>query len=159
MALFEKLSGALQKVFKDLRGHGKLTEANIQDAMREVRMALLEADVNFTVVKEFVAKVREKCLGQEVLQSISPGQQVVKFVHDELVALLGGAQKDFDFSGRPSGVLMIGLHGSGKTTTTGKLALKWKKAGRNVLLAACDIRRPAAVDQLKILAGQSGSAS
>jgi signal recognition particle subunit SRP54 len=156
MALFEKLSGALQKVFKDLRGHGKLTEANVQEAMREVRMALLEADVNFTVVKAFVASVREKCLGQEVLQSISPGQQMIKFVHDELVALLGGSQKDFDFTGRPAGVMMIGLHGSGKTTTTGKLALKWKKAGRNVLLAACDIRRPAAVDQLKILAGQVG---
>ena len=156
MALFEKLSGALQKVFKDLRGHGKLSESNIQDALREVRMALLEADVNFTVVKEFIAKVREKCLGQEVLQSITPGQQMVKFVYDELVALLGGSHKEFDLAGKPAGVMMIGLHGSGKTTTTGKLALKWKKAGRNVLLAACDIRRPAAVDQLKILAGQVG---
>ena len=156
MALFEKLSGALQKVFKDLRGHGKLSESNIQDAMREVRLALLEADVNFTVVKEFIAKVREKCLGQEVLQSITPGQQMVKFVYDELVALLGGSHKEFDLAGKPAGVMMIGLHGSGKTTTTGKLALKWKKAGRNVLLAACDIRRPAAVDQLKILAGQVG---
>jgi signal recognition particle subunit SRP54 len=156
MALFEKLSGSLQKVFKDLRGHGKLSETNIQDALREVRMALLEADVNFTVVKAFIAKVKEKSLGQEVLQSISPGQQMVKFVYDELVALLGGSQKDFDLTGKPAGILMIGLHGSGKTTTTGKLALKWKKAGRNVLLAACDIRRPAAVDQLKILAGQVG---
>lgn len=156
MALFEKLSGSLQKVFKDLRGHGKLSEANIQDALREVRMALLEADVNFTVVKAFIAKVKEKSLGQEVLQSISPGQQMIKFVYDELVALLGGAQKEFDLTGKPAGILMIGLHGSGKTTTTGKLALKWKKAGRNVLLAACDIRRPAAVDQLKILAGQVG---
>ncbi len=156
MALFEKLSGALQKVFKDLRGHGKLSESNIQDALREVRLALLEADVNFTVVKEFIAKVREKCLGQEVLQSITPGQQMVKFVYDELVALLGGSHKEFDLAGKPAGVMMIGLHGSGKTTTTGKLALKWKKAGRNVLLAACDIRRPAAVDQLKILAGQVG---
>ncbi len=155
MALFEKLSGALQKVFKDLRGHGKLTESNIQDAMREVRMALLEADVNFTVVKAFVASVREKCLGQEVLQSISPGQQMIKFVHDELVALLGGSQKDFDLGGKPAGVMMIGLHGSGKTTTTGKLALKWKKAAR-CAAGACDIRRPAAVDQLKILAGQVG---
>jgi signal recognition particle subunit SRP54 len=156
MALFEKLSGSLQKVFKDLRGHGKLSETNIQDALREVRMALLEADVNFTVVKAFIAKVKEKSLGQEVLQSISPGQQMMKFVYDELVALLGGSQKEFDLTGKPAGILMIGLHGSGKTTTTGKLALKWKKAGRNVLLAACDIRRPAAVDQLKILAGQVG---
>jgi signal recognition particle subunit SRP54 len=156
MALFEKLSGSLQKVFKDLRGHGKLSETNIQDALREVRMALLEADVNFTVVKAFIAKVKEKSLGQEVLQSISPGQQMIKFVYDELVALLGGSQKEFDLTGKPAGILMIGLHGSGKTTTTGKLALKWKKAGRNVLLAACDIRRPAAVDQLKILAGQVG---
>jgi signal recognition particle subunit SRP54 len=156
MALFEKLSGSLQKVFKDLRGHGKLSETNIQDALREVRMALLEADVNFAVVKAFIAKVKEKSLGQEVLQSISPGQQMIKFVYDELVALLGGSQKEFDLTGKPAGILMIGLHGSGKTTTTGKLALKWKKAGRNVLLAACDIRRPAAVDQLKILAGQVG---
>ncbi len=156
MALFEKLSGALQKVFRDLRGFGKLSESNVQDALREVRLALLDADVNFQVVKEFIARVREKCLGKEVLESVTPGQQIIKHVHDELVALLGGTHKEFDLSGRPCAVMMIGLHGSGKTTTSGKLALRWKKGGRNVLLAACDIRRPAAVDQLKILAGQVG---
>jgi signal recognition particle subunit SRP54 len=156
MALFEKLSGALQKVFRDLRGYGKLSESNVQDALREVRLALLEADVNFHVVKDFVARVREKCLGKEVLESVTPGQQVVKFVYDEMVALLGGTHKEFDLGGQPAAVMMIGLHGSGKTTTTGKLALRWKKGGRTVLLAACDIRRPAAVDQLKILAGQVG---
>ncbi len=154
--LFDKLSSSLQKVFRDLRGLGKLSESNVQDALREVRMALLEADVNFGVVKEFIARVREKCLGQEVLNSITPGQQMVKFVHDELVALLGGTARDFDFTGRPVRVLLLGLHGSGKTTTAGKLALRWKKSGRNVLLAACDIRRPAAVDQLRILATKAG---
>ena len=156
MALFDKLSGALQKVFRDLRGFGKLSESNVQDALREVRLALLEADVNFQVVKEFIARVREKCLGKEVLDSVTPGQQIIKHVHEEMVALLGGSHKEFDLSGRPATVMMIGLHGSGKTTTSGKLALRWKKSGRNVLLVACDIRRPAAVDQLRILAGQVG---
>ena len=156
MPLFEKLSGAFQKLFRDLRGYGKLSESNVQDALREVRLALLDADVNFHVVKEFIARVREKCLGKDVLDSVTPGQQIVKHVHDELVALLGGSHKEFDLSGRPAAVMMIGLHGSGKTTTSGKLALRWKKGGRNVLLVACDIRRPAAVDQLKILAGQVG---
>jgi signal recognition particle subunit SRP54 len=154
--VFDKLSASLQKVFKNLRGYGKLTEANVQEALREIRMALLEADVNFQVVKDFIARVRTKCLGAEVLDSITPGQQFTKHVHDEMVALLGSARKDFDLSGRPATILMIGLHGSGKTTTSGKLALRWKKAGRRVLLVACDIRRPAAVDQLRILAGQAG---
>ncbi|HMP75031.1 MAG TPA: signal recognition particle protein [Kiritimatiellia bacterium] len=156
MALFDKLSGALQKVFRDLRGYGKLNEKNVQDALREVRMALLEADVNFTVVKEFIARVREKAMGADVLESISPGQQFIKHVNDELAALLGGETREFDLSGKPATVMMIGLHGSGKTTTTAKLAARWKKGGRSVLLAACDIRRPAAVDQLRILAGQVG---
>lgn len=156
MALFEKLSGAFQKVFRDLRGLGKLSEKNVQEALREVRLALLEADVNFTVVKEFIARVREKVMGAEVLESVSPGQQFVKHVHDELVALLGGDTREFDLSGKPATVMMIGLHGSGKTTTTAKLAARWKKSGRNVMLAACDIRRPAAVDQLRILAQQVG---
>lgn len=154
--MFDRLSNSLQKVFRNLRGYGKLSEGNIQDALREVRMALLEADVNFQVVKDFTQRVREKCVGLEVVDSVSPGQQLIKFVHDEMVALLGGQARDFNLSARPSSVLMIGLHGSGKTTTTGKLARRWKKAGRNVLLVACDIRRPAAVDQLRILAGQAG---
>ncbi|OGV42566.1 MAG: signal recognition particle protein [Lentisphaerae bacterium GWF2_57_35] len=154
--MFDKLSSSLQKVFKNLRGYGKLSESNIQDALREVRMALLEADVHFQVAKDFVARVKEKCLGKEVLESITPGQQVIKIVNDELVALLGSNRKDFDLSGRPVGIMMLGLHGSGKTTSTGKLARRWKKDGKHVVLAACDIRRPAAVDQLRILAGQAG---
>ncbi len=158
MGLFDKLSGSLQKVFRDMRGYGKLSEQNIADALREVRMALLEADVNFLVVKDFIAKVREKCVGLEVLDSVSPGQQFIKFVHDELVALLGGKQKDFDLTGpRPARIMMIGLHGSGKTTTSGKLAAFWKKQHKRVALVACDIRRPAAVDQLEILGKQVGA--
>ena len=157
MALFDKLSGALQKVFRDLRGYGKLSEKNIQDALRDVRLALLEADVNFTVVKAFIARVREKALGADVVESVSPGQQFIKHVHDELVALLGGETREFNLGSRPATVMMIGLHGSGKTTTTAKLAARWKKGGRSVLLVACDIRRPAAVDQLRILAGQVGA--
>ncbi len=154
--MFDKLTGSFQKIFKNLRGYGKLSEANVQDALREVRLALLDADVNFQVVKDFIARVREKCIGIEVLDSVTPGQQVIKFVHDEMVALLGSRQRDFDLTARPSVVMLIGLHGSGKTTTAGKLARRWKRAGKNVLLVACDIRRPAAVDQLKILADQAG---
>ena len=154
--MFDKFSSSLQKIFKNLRGYGTLSERNVQDSLREIRMALLEADVNFQVTKDFVARVKEKCLGKEVLDSITPGQQVVKHVHDELVSLLGGAHRDFDFSARPATVLLLGLHGAGKTTTAGKLALRWKKAGKKVLLVACDLRRPAAVDQLHILAGQVG---
>lgn len=158
MGLFDKLSGSLQKVFRDMRGYGKLSEQNIADALREVRMALLEADVNFLVVKDFIAKVREKSVGLTVLESVSPGQQFIKFVHDELVALLGGAKKEFDLSGqRPARIMMIGLHGSGKTTTTGKLAAFFKKQHKKVALVACDIRRPAAVDQLEILGKQVGA--
>ncbi|MCS6771708.1 MAG: signal recognition particle protein [Kiritimatiellae bacterium] len=156
MPLFEKLAGAFQKVFRDIRGYGKLSEKNIQDALREVRLALLEADVNLNVVREFTARVREKALGRDVLDSITPGQQFIKHVYDELVALLGGEAQDFRLMGRPAAVMMIGLHGSGKTTTSAKLAARWKKSGKNVLLVACDIRRPAAVDQLRILAQQVG---
>jgi signal recognition particle subunit SRP54 len=154
--MFENLSSALQKTFKNLRGYGKLTEKNIKDSMREVRMALLEADVNFKVARDFVKKVQEECLGEEVLGSITPGQLVVKRVQDQLEELLGGAHKAFDLTGSPASVMMMGLHGSGKTTSSGKLALRWKKSGRRVLLVACDIRRPAAVEQLMILAGQVG---
>jgi signal recognition particle subunit SRP54 len=128
----------------------------VQDALREVRMALLEADVNYQVAKDFIAAVREKCLGQEVLASITPGQQVIKRVHEELVALLGGRHPAMDLSARPTAVMLVGLHGSGKTTTAAKLAASWKKAGKNVLLVAADIRRPAAVQQLSLLAAQAG---
>ncbi len=154
--MFENLSSALQKTFKNLRGYGKLTEKNIKDALREVRLALLEADVNFKVARDFIKKVQEKCLGEEVLNSVTPGQQVVKFVNDELVALFGGAHEDFHLNAKPTSVMLMGLHGSGKTTSAGKLAFRWKKSGKRVLLVACDIRRPAAVEQLSILAGQVG---
>ncbi|MEM7390736.1 MAG: signal recognition particle protein [Verrucomicrobiota bacterium] len=154
--MFDSLSGSLQKIFKNLRGYGKLTEKNVKDALREVRLALLEADVHFQVAKDFIAKVREKCMGEDVLDSITPGQQVVKKVHDELVELLGGQQQNFDFSARPAGIMLLGLHGSGKTTTCSKLAHQLKKDGKSVLLVGCDIRRPAAVDQLRLLAEQVG---
>lgn len=155
--VFESLSQSLESVFKKLRGYGRLTEANVRDAMREVRMALLEADVNFEVARDFTARVGAQCIGEEVLHSITPGQQVVKRVHDELVALLGGTKnRRLELNPTPSPVMLVGLHGSGKTTTAGKLAAYWKKDGKNVLLVGADIRRPAAVDQLKVLGGQIG---
>ena len=154
--MFDRLSGSLQKVFKNIRGYGKLSERNVQDALREVRMALLEADVHYKTTKKFIAVVKEKCMGKEVLDSITPGQQMVKFVHDELVHLLGDTHKELDLSRKPSGIMLLGLHGSGKTTTAGKLAAQLKKKGRDVMLVACDIRRPKAVEQLSILAKQVG---
>ena len=154
--MFENLSTALQKTFKNLRGYGKLSEKNVKDALREVRLALLEADVNFRVARDFVTRVQESCMGEEVLDSVTPGQQIIKRVNDELVELFGGAHKEFDLTGHPASVMLMGLHGSGKTTTAGKLANRWKKSGRRVLLVACDIRRPAAVEQLSILAKQVG---
>lgn len=154
--MFDKLTGSLQKIFKNLRGYGKLSERNVQEALREVRLALLEADVHFEVARDFIARVRESCMGEEVMDSVTPGQQVIKRVHDEMINLLGRERRDFDLSGKPALVMMLGLHGAGKTTTAGKLALRWKKAGKKVMLVACDIRRPAAVDQLRILAEQVG---
>ncbi len=154
--MFDTLTGSLQKIFKNLRGYGKLSESNIKDALREVRLALLEADVHFEVVRDFVKRVREQCMGEDVLASITPGQQVIKRIHDELVRLLGENRKDFDLNARPAAVMLLGLHGAGKTTTAGKLAARWKKEGRKVMLVACDIRRPAAVDQLQILGRQIG---
>ena len=155
--MFDRLSSRLQSVFRNLRGFGQITEQNIQDALREVRMALLEADVNYAVAKEFIERVKAKSLGAEVLDSVTPGQQIVKAVHDELVELLGGEQKDFNLAAIPAEVMLLGLHGSGKTTTCGKLARLWKQKGKKVLLVGCDIRRPAAVDQLEVLAKQSGA--
>ncbi len=154
--MFDQLTGSLQKIFKNLRGYGKLSERNIKDAMREVRLALLEADVHFEVVRDFTARVREQCMGEEVLDSVTPGQQVIKRIHDEMVRLLGSHRQDFDLSAKPASVLLLGLHGAGKTTTAGKLAMRWKKDGKNVILVACDIRRPAAVEQLQILGNQVG---
>ena len=155
--MFDSLTSSLESVFKKLRGYGRLTEANIRDSMREVRMALLEADVNYEVARDFIARVSEQCIGEEVLHSISPGQQVVKRVHDELVTLLGaGKNRRLELNPLPAPVMLVGLHGSGKTTTSAKLAAVWKKDGKNVLLVGADIRRPAAVDQLAVLAKQIG---
>ncbi len=149
---FESLSDKLQNTFKKLRGKGVLTEADINDAMREVKLALLEADVNFKVVKEFVAEVKEKAMGQDVLSSLTLGQQVIKIVNDELVEMMGGTNSKLTYA--PSGfttLLMVGLQGTGKTTTCGKLAAYLKKNGKKPMLAACDIYRPAAIDQLEVV--------
>jgi len=155
--MFDRLSSRLQSAFRNLRGYGRLSEKNVQEALREVRMALLEADVHYATAKAFIARIKEKSLGAEVLESVTPGQQIIKIIHDELVELLGGQQKDFDLSAIPAEVMLLGLHGSGKTTTCGKLARLWKQKGRKVLLVACDIRRPAAAEQLEVLAQQSGA--
>ena len=155
--MFENLTDKLQRVFKDLRGEGKLSEENIQDALKQIRMALLEADVNFKVVKELVSNIREKALGQEVLTSFSPTEQVVKIVKDELVALLGGKEARVKFSNDPpSHFLIVGLQGSGKTTSTGKLARWLSKQGRRPLMVSVDVYRPAAREQLRVVAEQLG---
>lgn len=151
--MFDTLSDNLQGTFKKLRGHGKLTEKNISDAMREIRLALLEADVEFSVAKQFIANVKEKALGEEVLKSIKPGQQIVKIFHDELTELIGGDRESLDLN-PPGRILMVGLNGAGKTTTSAKLALHLRKEGRRPLLVACDLYRPAAIDQLKALGKQ-----
>ncbi len=151
--MFDNLSSNLQDTFKKLRGHGKLSEKNISDAMREVRLALLEADVEFGVAKQFISRVKEKALGEEVLRSVKPGQQVVKIFHDELAQLLGGDPAPIDLN-PPARILMVGLNGAGKTTTSAKLALHLRKQGRRPLLVACDLHRPAAIDQLASLGRQ-----
>ncbi len=153
--MFENLSDRLEGVFKKLRGHGKLSEENIAEAMKEVRTALLEADVNFKVAKEFVATVTEKAIGREVSKSLSPGQQVIKIVHEELVELLGGVTEQIELDGRqPVIIMMAGLQGSGKTTTSGKLAKLLKGKGRKPYLVPADIYRPAAIEQLQVLGSQ-----
>ena len=149
---FENLSDKLQSAFKKLKGKGVLTEADINDAMREVKLALLEADVNFKVVKEFVSDVKEKCLGSEVLESLTPAQQIIKIVNQELVDLMGGTNSKLTYS--PSGfttIMMVGLQGTGKTTTCGKLANFLKQSGKKPMLCACDVYRPAAIDQLEVV--------
>lgn len=153
--MFNNLSDRLQEVFKKLRGHGSLNEENVQEALREVRLALLEADVNFQVVKDFIAAVTQKAVGREVLKSLAPGQQVIKIVHQELVELLGGSHVDLDFGGRkPIAVMLVGLQGSGKTTSAGKLARRLKNDGKKPYLVPVDVYRPAAIEQLTVLAGQ-----
>lgn len=154
--MFESLSDRLNGVFKKFRGQGRLDEENIQAGLREVRLALLEADVNYKVVKEFVDRVRERAMGQDVLKSLTPGQQVVKIVHDELVDLLGGEHQDLELRAKgPAVIMMVGLQGSGKTTTTGKLALHLRKDRKmNPLMVPADVYRPAAIEQLMSLGRQ-----
>ena len=152
MAFFSNLSERLNHIFSKLTKHGKLTSLEIKEAMREIRVALLEADVNYTVAKDFINKVSEKAVGEEILKSLTPTQQVIKIVRDELIALMGGENQKLNVSPKPPTVVMMcGLQGSGKTTMCGKLALKLKKEGKKPLLVACDIYRPAAIDQLKVL--------
>ena len=153
--VFESLADKLQQTFKKLRGRGKLSESDVSEALREVRMALLEADVNFKVAKDFVARIKERAIGQEVLGSLTPGQQVVKIVNDELTELLGGTQSRITISSRPPTIIMlVGLQGAGKTTTAGKLAHLLKKQNKKPLLVAADIYRPAAIKQLEVLGKQ-----
>ncbi len=151
---FENLSSKLQDVFKKLKGKGKLTEKDIKDGLREVKLALLEADVNFKIVKDFVKKITEKAIGEEVLGGLNPGQQVIKIVNDELIELMGSTQSKLTFSPKsPTVYMMAGLQGAGKTTTTGKLAGQLRKQGKKPLLVACDVYRPAAIKQLQVVGG------
>jgi signal recognition particle subunit SRP54 len=151
--MFSALSDSLDKTFRNLRGVGKISDKNITDALREIRIALLEADVEFGVAKELIARVKEASMGEDVLKSIKPGEQIVKFFHDELTRVLGGDNVPLDLN-PPARILMVGLNGAGKTTTSAKLARRLKKEGRRPLLVACDLYRPAAIDQLVTLAGQ-----
>lgn len=155
--MFDNLSDKLDKALHVLKGHGQITEVNVAETLKEVRRALVDADVNYKIAKEFTATVKEKALGQNVLSSLKPGQLMVKLVKDELTELMGGDTEEINLSGNPSVILMSGLQGSGKTTFSGKLAnfLK-KKKGRNPLLVACDVYRPAAIDQLHVVGGQIG---
>ena len=151
---FESLGEKLQETFKKLKGRGKVSEKDVKEAMREIKMALLEADVNFKVVKSFEASVREKALGSEVMESLTPGQQIIKIVRDELTALMGGEEAKLSVSPKPPTVIMmVGLQGAGKTTTTGKIAKYLKKQGKRPLLVACDVYRPAAAKQLEVVSG------
>jgi signal recognition particle subunit SRP54 len=152
--MFDSLSSKLQNAFKNLRGLGKISEANAGEALREVRMALLEADVNFKVARDFIERVKTKALGAEVIASVQPGQQIVKIISDELTALLGSTNAALNLSGNPACVMMVGLHGAGKTTSSGKLAKLLLKQGRTPLLVAADVYRPAAMDQLETLGKQ-----
>ena len=155
--MFENLSEKLERSFKVLKGQGKITEINVAQTMKEVRRALLDADVNYTVAKQFTDKVKEKAIGQNVINALNPNQLMVKIVHDELAELMGGEQAQFNVDGKPAVILMSGLQGSGKTTFSGKLANKLKHdKGKRPLLVACDVYRPAAIDQLKVLGEQIG---
>src|SRR5581483_1144774 len=153
--MFEGIQRGLSEALKKLRGRGRLTEANIRDGLREVRTALLEADVNFTVANDFIARVTERAVGQEVLRTIDPSQQIIRIVYDELVKLMGPVDTSVHFAkDRPTVLMLCGLQGSGKTTTAGKLALTLRERGRKPLLVAADLQRPAAVAQLKLSGDQ-----
>ncbi len=153
--MFESLSDRLERSFQILKGQGKITEINVAETLKDVRKALLDADVNYKIAKQFTEEVKEKALGQDVLKSIKPKEMLVKIVHDELTALMGGDQIDINIKGNPAVILMSGLQGSGKTTFSGKLAKMLKsKRGKNPLLVACDVYRPAAIEQLKVLGAQ-----
>ena len=149
---FEGLSSRLQDITRKLKGKARITESDLKEILREVKLALLEADVNFKIVKEFMNTIQEKALGQDVLKSLTPGQQVVKIVKDELVELLGGTESKINFTPNPPTIIMlVGLQGSGKTTTAGKLANLLRKQGKKPLLVACDVYRPAAIKQLQVI--------
>jgi len=152
--MFDSLSQKLQNAFRNLRGLGKISEANAGEALREVRLALLDADVNFQVARDFIEEVKRKALGQEVVQSVQPGQQIIKIIHDELVKLLGSTHAGLALSGNPACLILAGLHGSGKTTSSAKLARWLQKQARQTLLVAADVYRPAAMDQLETLGKQ-----
>ena len=152
--MFENLTEQLQRSFKNIQGLGKISEENVSEALRDVRMALLDADVNLQVAKDFIEKVKAKSLGKDVLLAVSPGQQIVKIVFDELTTLLGSEHAGISTQADPTRIMMVGLHGSGKTTTSGKLAAMFLKKGKKPLLVACDVYRPAAMDQLKTLGTQ-----
>src|SRR5690606_23142855 len=154
--MFEGLQSRLDGVFRTLRGEGTVSETVLQSALREIRLALLEADVHFKVVKSFVTRLEDRARGERVLESLTPDQQVVKIVRDELVALLGEAGGELALDGRPPVILLCGLQGSGKTTTAGKLARRLQQRGRHPLLVACDLQRPAAIEQLAQLGAQIG---
>ena len=155
--MFDNLSDKLNTVFKNLKGHGKLTPKNIEEGLKAVRMALLEADVHYKVAKKFIAAIKERALGQEVMESLTPGQQVIKIVDQELTELMGGRLENLNLSGsHPVSIMLVGLHGSGKTTTAGKLAVYLRKQGRKPYLVPADIYRPAAIDQLNKLGDQLG---
>ena len=154
--MFESLSDKLQDIIAKTSGQKELTQENMQDALREIRRALLEADVNLRVVKSFISNIKDKAEGEDVLRGVNPSQQLVKIVHDELIEILGKEAKPLDFSGSPNLIMILGLQGSGKTTSSAKLAVKLKKEGRNPLLVACDVYRPAAIMQLKTLGSEIG---
>jgi signal recognition particle subunit SRP54 len=154
--MFDSLSIKLEKAFQTLKGQGKISEINVAATIKEIRKALIDADVNYKVAKDVTDEIRDKAMGQDVLTAISPGQLLVKITNDELTSLMGGQSEDIRIDGNPSIILIAGLQGSGKTTFSGKLANYLKKQGRTVLLTACDIYRPAAIEQLKVLGGQAG---